>query len=175
MVPELMVARYSSIRPVQRIKHVIDLQTAVPVNTKLENSIAIAVDAPTLGAPKNCLTGSKINAFFIVVECVASETDLGSTPNFYMTIWKNPGGNLTQGNGNSVGSNDNKNKVIHQEMVMINNVSGGTPRTIFKGVIVIPKGMRRMSPNDVWNVQFFIPSTGITVNACMQVHYKEFR
>ncbi len=158
-----------------RIKHVVDFQTAVPLNTKIATVLARADDFPALDTPIECGIGSIINGFYLTVEAVASETDLAATPNFYLIIYKNPGGNLTFPNGNNVGADDNKKYVIHQEMVMINNNSGGTPRNIFKGVIKMPSLYKRMGPNDQIEIQFFIPSTGITVNACGQCHYKEFR
>ncbi len=171
-----MVARYrTSLRPINRIKHVADSQTSIPINTNVPVIIAVAKDNPVLSVASECALGCKINAFFISVEVVASELDAGATPNFYWYLWKNPGANLTAPQPNSVGTSDNKKHVIHQEMVMINAVVNGTPRSVFKGVIVIPKGMRRMGPEDQWLMQHFIPSTGVTVNSCAQVHYKEFR
>ena len=92
-----------------------------------------------------------------------------------MMIYKNPGGNLVFPNANAVGSNDNKRFVIHQEMVMINPVDGGQPRNVFKGVIVIPKHLRRFGPGDELDIQLFTPSTGSTFNSCGLIHYKEFR
>ncbi len=152
-----------------------DIQQAVPVNANLNVVIAQAVENPSLANSHECAFGSKINGIYITAECVASETSTTATPNFYWYMAKNPGGNLTLPNGNAVGVDDNKRFVIHQEMVMINALDGGNPRNIFKGVIVIPKGYRRMGPNDQIKVYFFIPSTGVAVNMCIQAHYKEFR
>ncbi len=170
-----LVVRHSSLRPVHRIKHVVDVQVAVPVNTKVEQFLILAVDDPSLGTTVEVETGSTVNGFFISVEAVASESSTTATPNLYLAIYKNVGGNLTFPNANAVGSNDNKRFVIHQEMVMINAVDGGTPRNVFKGVIVIPKGMRRFGPNDQLLMQLFTPSTGVAVNACAQMHFKEFK
>ena len=41
---------------------------------------------------------------------------------------------------NAVGGDDNKRYVIHQEMVMVQKITPSNPRTLFKGVIAIPKG-----------------------------------
>ncbi len=112
---------------------------------------------------------------FLTVECVASESSTTATPNMYLAIWKNLGGNITIGDLNLIGGTDMKNLVIHQEMVMINAVDGGVPRNLFKGVIVIPRGMRRMAPNDIWNLSVWCPTTGVATNVCAQAHYKEFR
>ncbi len=167
--------RTNYLHPVQRIKHVRDVQTAVPVNTALPNNFAVANDSPSLSNVNECLTGSVIRSFFVSIECVASETSTTATSNIYVIFFKNPGGNLTIPNGNVVGASDNKKYIFHQEMVMINPVDGGVPRNIFKGVLKVPKHMQRMAPNDILGFQLFIPSTGVAVNACSQVHYKELR
>ncbi len=172
------MARFrSSIRPVNRIKHVVDQQTAVPVGTQIIQVLANTVDTPSVGTAIEVAVGSTINGIFLTLEMVATESNTGKTPNFYMFVAKDPGSNLTFPNGNMIGTNDNKRYVIHQEMVMVQGSAGddGVPRNVFKGVIVIPKGYRRMGPQDQIVVGLFIPSTGIAVNACLQCHYKEFR
>ncbi len=88
-------------------------------------------------------------------------------------IAKNPGNNLTFPNPNIVGSDDNKRFVIHQEMVMLQQVNNSNPRTLFNGVIAIPRGYRRMGPNDRLIANIFSP--GVNLNICLQCHYKEFR
>ncbi len=162
-------------RPINRIKHVVDTQSAIPVNTQIEVVLADATDTPTLAQKEEVETGSTINGMFITVEGVASETSTTATPNVYIIIYKNPGNNVVIPNGNAVGVSDNKRFVIHQEMVMINPVDGGNPRNLFKGVVVIPKSYRRMAPDDRIGLQIFVPSTGVALNACVQCHYKEFR
>jgi len=173
---ERVVARFrSALRPINRIKHVVDFQTAVPVNTQILQVVANTVDAPVISNADHVQTGATVNSVFLTTEVVASETSATATPNFYWMFYKNPGNNIIFPNANAVGSSDAKRFVIHQEMVMINPLDGGVPRNVFKGVIKIPKHLRRSAPNDRWIVQLFIPSTGVSVNACTQAHYKEFR
>ncbi len=162
-------------RPVNRIKHVVDSSATVAGASTNAFQLSLATDTPTLGATTSVETGSKINAFYIRLEAASNEAiDLGAIPNFYMYIWKNAGGNLTRPAVNAVGGNDNKRFVIHQEMTMIENKGqGSNPRTIFNGVIVIPKGMRRNGPNDIWEVVTLCPALNNAV--CIQAHYKEFR
>ncbi len=173
-----MVARFRrALSPIHRIKHVVDIQQALPVNTQLPVTIAVSDDTPTLGNVAECLTGSTINGIFATVEVVGTESATGKTPNVYIFFAKNVGNNLTFANGNMIGSDDNKRFVIHQEMVMLQGSAGddGVPRNVFKGVIVIPKGYRRNGPGDQWKMYMFTPSTGIALNICAQFHYKEFR
>jgi len=162
-------------RPVNRIKHVVDFQTAVPVNVQITQALAIAKDNPLQSIASDVVVGSTISSIYVTTEVVASETSTTATANFYWLLAKNPGDNLTLPNANNVGVNDNKKFILHQEMVMINPTDGGNPRNVFKGVLKIPPRYRRMGPGDRLVLQLFIPSTGVAVNACTQCHYKEFR
>ncbi len=170
-----MVARFRSsmaLRPVHRIKHVIDSQFAQALGSQLLVNLAIASDTPDLATREEVETGSKINGIFLTVEVVNTGIT-GILANAYMFVWKNPGGNLTAPTANVVGASDNKRFVIHQEMVMLNMTDNGNPRTLFKGVIVMPRGYRRMGPNDRIDVAVFSP--GVELTGCIQAHYKEFR
>ncbi len=168
-----MMRHNMSIRPVHRIKHVVDVASSPNGGTQLSVPLITAVDAPVLANTAEVETGAKVNGIYLRVEIASIENIASAVPNCYMIIWKNGGANLTAPAANTVGPNDNKRYVIHQEMVMINNVSGGTPRTLFNGVIVIPKGFRRFGPNDVLSLEFLCPILNVAV--CIQCHYKEFR
>jgi len=171
------MARFRSslaLRPINRIKHVIDDSAALANATNLPKVIVLATDTPTLAVEESVITGSKIHGFYLKLEVVSNEDEVGgAVPNVYMAIQKNPGGNLDPIQANAVGNNDNKRFIIHQEMVMIQNINGGNPRVLFNGVIKIPKGYQRFGPNDTLTVNLFSPS--IDILYCMQVHYKEFR
>jgi len=177
LVKVTMVFRRSrmALRPINRIKHVVDASATVAAAANGVFVLSLATDTPTLAATESVETGSKINGFYIRFEVASNEAfQSGAIPNFYFLVWKNTGGNLTAPTPNAVGSNDNKRFVIHQEMTMIENKGqGSNARTVFNGVVVIPKGMRRNAPNDTWLVQFLSPALDIA--ACLQCHYKEFR
>ncbi len=177
MISQVMtVARYRSmaLRPINRIKHVVDSSAALAAGVVLTNVLVQSTDTPTLAVTNTVETGSKVNGIYLRVEVASNEAqDVGAIPNVYMAISKDPGGNLAAVDPNLVGASDNKRFVIHQEMAMIDNKLGGNPRTLFNGVIVIPKGMRRMGPNDTFNVTFESPALNIVL--CWQAHYKEFR
>ncbi len=164
-----------ALRPVNRIKHVVDSSATVSGGGVGSFPIGTATDTPTLGVTSSVETGSKINGIYLRLEAASNEAiDLGAIPNFYFYIWKNPGGNLTRPQANAIGASDNKRYVFHQEMTMIENKGqGSNPRTIFNGVIVVPKGYRRMGPNDVIEIVTLCPALDTAI--CEQVHYKEFR
>ncbi len=159
------------LRPVNRVKHVRDEQGGLTAGTQQDSAFIKAVDSPVLGNTNEVITGSTVNGFYLKVEVVA--TSSAALPNVYMIIWKNPGANISAPVPNSVGSNDNKRFVFHQEMLMFQKQTGSNPRTLFNGVLTIPRGYRRMGPND--QITLSLLSPGVTVDYCFQVHFKEFR
>ncbi len=172
----MVVARFRSmaLRPIHRIKHVVDASATLASGTKLNQALIVAVDAPTLGNITQVETGAKVNGIYLKIEVASNETEVvGAIPNVYLMVFKNPGGNNTFPNANVVGTSDLKRYVIHQEMIMMENSKGGNPRVLFNGVVVIPKGMRRFAPADELRAQVFSPQIDIAV--CFQCHYKEFR
>ncbi len=171
-----MVARRMNmaLRPIHRIKHVVDSSATLAGATQLNQTLIVSVDAPVLANVTQVETGAKVNGIYLKVEVASNETeDVGAIPNVYMIIWKNPGGNLSAPPANVVGADDNKRFVIHQEMIMIENSKGGNPRILFNGVVAIPKGYRRFGPNDKLTLSILSPAIDIAL--CLQCHYKEFR
>ncbi len=169
----VVVARFrSNLRPIHRIKHVTDSQFATAAGTPKDIVLALSVDAPTLAGTAQVETGSTINAIFLSVEVVNTGVT-GVLANCYFYIMKNPGGNLTLPAANAVGADDNKRYVFHQEMIMLQMIDNSNPRTLFKGVLKLPRGYRRMAINDELTIRIFSP--GIEITGCVQCHYKELR
>ncbi len=161
------------LRPINRIKHVFDVQGAITVGAPNTQEPIVTVDSPVIANVSEVQTGSTINGIYIKCEATKTGTSADTLANFYMTISKNPGGNITIANGNVIGASDNKRFTIHQEMIMLSGQQFGPPRQVFSGVVVIPRGYRRFAPDDRLQIQLFSP--GITANFCLQCHYKEFR
>ncbi len=170
-----MARRFSSaLHPVHRIKHVVDTEGSVDGSANVVTDLAVAVDAPVLAQVNQVETGSKIHGIYLHVE--VSHTSGVGRPNIYMIVMKNPGNNISQPLPNAVGSNDDKRYVIHQEMILMSgDAANGLPRPLFNGVIVIPKGLSRMGPNDKIQLVLRCGTTAVTADWCQQSHYKEFR
>jgi len=166
-------------RPIQRIKHVVDNEGVVDETPVVSVDLILATDTPVLAQTAQIITGSIVHGIYLRLEAVAS----GGTgrPNFFMCIFKNPGGNLggLSFDPRAIGANDNKRFVIHQEMVMLSEPTTetkGIPRTIFNGVIKIPKGYKRFGPNDKLTMNIVMGSASlIDADWCSECHYKEFR
>ncbi len=176
MTYQVEMARYrTALRPINRIKHVVDNSFALAAGTQINTNLVVATDTPTLANISGVETGAKVNGLYLRVEVASDEAaDVGAVPQVYMIIVKNPGGNITVPTASGVGADDNKRFVIHQEMIMLENTGrGGNPRTLFNGVLAIPKGYRRFAPNDKLEIGLLAPAVNMVV--CMQAHYKEFR
>ncbi len=161
----------NALRPVHRIKHVVDKQAGVVLAVINTTDLIATVDAPVLANSNEVETGSKVNGIYLKVEVYA--TTAAALANVYMIVGKNPASAITLPNPNSVGVSTLKKYVIHQEMVMLEQSVNGNPRTLFNGVIVIPRGYIRNGPLD--KLQLTVLSPGVNISLCIQCHYKEFR
>ncbi len=167
--------RSMSLRPIHRIKHVVDSEGGLVAGAVSVTALADTVDSPVIGSVNQVETGSKINAFYLRIEVLHSSG--AGRSNCYFLLFKNVGNNITAAQRpvpNAVGGNDMKRYVIHQEMIMMNGDAGnGQPRTLFNGVISIPRGMRRNGPDDTWQAVLFTPT--VAADFCLQAIYKEFK
>ncbi len=179
------MARYGramAMRPVQRIKHVVDFEGVVDETPVVTADLIVATDTPTLAVTNSVQTGSTVHGIYLRVEAVSSGGS--GRPNLFMCIFKNPGAALSAAgfDPRAIGSIDIKRYVIHQEMVMLSSPTDltdgavGVPRTVFNGVIRIPKGMKRFGPNDELSMNIVMGNASLVdADWCLECHYKEFR
>ena len=174
------MARFNrAIRPVQSLKHIVDVPTSTVLAVQSVVPVIEADPTPVLAQPTEVQDGSTVNGIYLRVE-VLGTTSYTQVPRVYMAVFKNPGNNLVNPASNSAGDTDQKRYIIHQEMVMISGVGlegSGFPRTLFNGVIRIPPRLKRFGYND----KLFVllqngagETTGIA-NCCVQCIYKEYR
>ncbi len=165
-----------AIRPVRSLKHIIDVATSAVLAVVSTVPVIETVPTPGLGNPTQVHEGSTVNAVYLRVEALATNIFAG-VPRVYMSVFKNPGNNLVSPNPNASGIQDTKRYIIHQEMTMLSGATlEGFPRTVFQGVILIPKRLRRFGYNDRLSVLLQNgtgETTGIS-NVCVQCIYKEF-
>ncbi len=93
-----------------------------------------------------------------------------------MMVYGNPGNNIPFSNipnPNVVGTSDFKKMVFHQEMIMTEKNTTAFPRTLFRGVIKVPRKFQRIGTNDNIKLAFFSP--GVNYDLCFQCIYKEIR
>ncbi len=160
-----------SLRPVQRIKHVIDVQGGNASGATTTTVLVDTVDNPVLANPTHVASGSTVKSIMLTVEVNA--TSSAALSNAYAYIAKNPGNNLTLPVPNVVGASDNKKYVFHESMVMLQQVTNSNPRTLMKYPIKIPRLYQRNGFED--RIVLVIHSPGTSINFCIQAIYQEFR
>ncbi len=176
-------SRAIALRPINSIKHVVDTSGTI-TSTISTTEFATAVDNPArLSGPDEVTQGSVIKWIYAQIE-VSGSTPYAGVPRVYLMFWKNPGNELTAPSPASVGSSDVRKWVFHQEMQMVapqttSGAGGGDgtfPRTMFKGVIRIPKKMQRMGINDrlSMSVQNSPGESSGDSAFCFQCIYKEY-
>ena len=166
--------RRQNLRPVNSRKHVVDIQGGLVAGTQTFVDLANTVDAPVLAQNDEVATASTINALFLNVQVAATGT--AALANVYMIVYKNPGNNVGVSNipnANAVGISDFKKNIFHQEMIMTEKNTTAIPRTLFKGVLKLPKHFRRMGYDDHVIIALYAP--GVNFDFCVQCIYKEFR
>ncbi len=171
MMEQVMMGRYSRLHPVKTLKHIVDKQGGLTVGTTVFENLIESKDAPVLANVAEVETSSTVNSIFLNIQVAASST--AALANVYLAVYKNPGGNLGALDPQSVGVSDDKRFVIHQEMIMTEKNTTAIPRTLFKGVISIPRGYKRNGYND--RLIAALKSPGVTMDYCIQCIYKEVR
>ncbi len=148
-----------SLHPVISTKNVEDTSTVLAATTNtVIDVLAVAVETPTLAATDSVARGSTINGLYLSLFFISEGGEVANeVPLVDWYILKNPGNNFastfdasnlpTPGN---TGSHDNKRYIFHEEKALAGGGDAslaGVPMA-FKGVIVIPRGMRKMNAND---------------------------
>ncbi len=163
------------LRPVNTLKHVVDRQDGLLVDTPVDQTLVKGVDNPaTDAAPEEVTVGSHVKSIYLNVQVAATST--ASIANIYMYVYGNPGGTIsptTFPKGNVVGTSDLRKFVFHQEMIMTEKNTTAFPRTLFRGVIKIPRKFNRIGSNDFISLKLYTP--GVSYEVCTQCIYKEIR
>ncbi len=156
---------------VKSFKHIIDVSgSSTDVNTTIPLSTGIDVVAdPNNEAP----TGSQINGIYISLFVIgASGAPLNGPIDWYLaksrsgqnvaTAFPTPG---------ATGGSNVRNQILHEEKGLSGS-GDGTPM-VFKGVIAIPKSMRRVREGDFYFI-LLKSATGDTNSFCCKAIYKHF-
>ncbi len=171
-----VMARFrAALHPIHSIKHVIDTSAGnVAAGTNVNVNLIKAVDNPdALTNQEDIAVRAKVNGIYLDVEVSCDEDVVAQIPNAYMIVYKSPAGVVPAILPAVVGTTANKRFVIHQEMVMLDGHAVGNPRTLFKGVISIPKSFRTFADGD--QLQLRIQAPSVKFNYCVQCIYKELR
>ncbi len=167
------------LRPVNTIKHVVDLQNTVTAGQRMVSNLVSVTDNPVTGSdPTECEVGSYVRSVFLNVQVVNSGAGAGSIQNAYMYVIYNPNGMISTPDLpelNEVGTSNQRKQVFHQEMAMLSDVGDSIPITLFKGVLKIPRKAQRNGINDFIQIAYGTPVGGVQLDVCIQCIYKEYR
>jgi len=166
------------LRPVNRLKHVIDTNGAISMGGQSVTDVISSVESPSVTVSNQCVTASIVNSIYLRVEVIGKDS-AGGVDNIYMYVYKNPSNELPQPPVDAIGVSNKRKFVIHQEMMMLDfkGTTSGFPRTLFKGVIKIPKQYQRNGVNDRLQVVLGhrpAETTQLT-EFCLQCIYQEYR
>ncbi len=161
------------LRPVNTVKHVVDIQAGIILAVQQIFDIVATVETPRYEtAAAECGIGSHVKSIFLNIQVAASTT--AALANIYMYCFGNPGANIgAVPNANVVGTSDFRKMVFHQEMIMTEKNTTAFPRTLFRGVIKIPRKFARLGVKDKISIAFFAP--GVNFDICFQCIYKEIK
>lgn len=166
------------LRPVNRIKHVVDTNGAIVAGAQSISDVIISVASPSNTVSNQCESLSLVRSIYLRVEVIGKDS-AGGVDNIYMYVFKNPANDLTPPPVDAVGLNYKRKFVIHQEMLMLDfkGTTSGFPRTLFKGVVKIPSAYQRVGIGD--KLQVVIGHRPAEVSQlsefCLQCIYQEFR
>ncbi len=158
---------------IQSKKHVVDAGGGLTDATStviLSTSVAQPDFSTT---PTEVEIGSTVNGMFIIINIIGSTgAPLSGPVDWYISKFRS-GQNINTSfpDPGNTGIASVRNQIFHEEKGVPGS-GDGTPH-VFKGVIAIPRGMRRQREGD----QFFIKlkmSTGDTGTFCLKSIYKEF-
>ncbi len=162
------------LRPVNSIKHIVDVSGQLATGTASISPVCVAVpnvDTTTF-KPGDVRVGGTVNGFFVSLFVIgATGAPLNGPIDWYL-IKLHAGQTAALPTAGNTGISEIRNQIIHEEKGLA--ASGdGTPMA-FKGVIAIPRGMRRMRQGDEWNL--VLKSADATNNAefCIKFIYKSY-
>ncbi len=171
----MVFRRGSSLHPVNSIKHIVETEGLL--SGAVTSSVSLAIAVPNVDTttfkPGDIRVGAKVNGMFISVFMLGST---GSTPigslNWYIG---KQGTSQTLSNealpGNT-GISKIRNQIFHEEKGLSGS-GDGTPMA-FKGVIAIPRGMRRFREGDAIVLNLRSLDATNDVQFCVKAIYKSY-
>ncbi len=168
--------RGGAIRPVNSIKHIIDTVGALTAGGRSVNVIVNAVPNvdETTFVPGNVRVGSKVNGIYLSIFMQgASGASGGGAALDWFIIKVHEGQSASVPEPGTTGTSKIRNQIIHEEKGLAGSVDGSP--MAFKGVVVIPRGMRRFREGDTIQVVLKAPNQAANdVNFCVKAIYKSY-
>ncbi len=158
-------------RPINSIKHIIDVSGNLVGGSESAIPLADAVDAADLLQPTQVNTGCTISSLFVSVFILGESATVSGLADWY--FWKIPNNAIAAGSVPTPGNTGvaRAKKFIFHEEKGIFATEDGTPM-VFKGVIKLPPRFRRMGTFDRLEIRLLSP---VAAQFCIKAIYKEYR
>jgi len=156
--------------PINSTKNIVDATNlAVAAGVTTDIRLATAENDYT-GSVSGCTTGSTINGFYLFCQIISATT---GTSNMDWYVWKGPAAiEAVMPVPGATGGHPNRKYILHEEKGIPGNASDGAYPLTWKGVVVIPKGRRRMAEDDI--IELRVRGADI-YNQCSKAIYKFYR
>ncbi len=161
-------------RPINSIKHVVDVEGGLVAATDSTSTFVNAVDGPqTPFDPVDVPFGGYVRSFYLSIFIIgATGAPIDGSINWYIAKQRSGQGAADFPTPSATGTSEVRNQIIHEEKGLSGS-GDGTPM-VFKGVIVIPKSMQRIRAGDAMFLRLRINGT-IDATFCIKIIYKEYR
>ncbi len=163
----------SSKRPINSVKHVIDVVGTTLGGTTSDVPLVLGQRGTDLASPTEVETGSTVSSIFLSLFFLGETGGASGLVDWF--IYKNPNGNVSPPElpvpGNS-GVSNMRNKIFHEEKGLA-ATQDGTPM-VFKGVIKIPSRFRRIGDNDKFELRI-LTEIGFNAQFCVKAIYKSYQ
>ncbi len=159
---------------IHSIKHVLDTEGALSGAVKQTVPIGTAVITRSDPfSPVEIELGETVNAIFVSLFTLGA-TGAGNTGSINWYIIKLRSNQTTTNTPfpGSTGTSPLRSQIFHEEKGLAGSIDG-TPMA-FKGVIVVPKHMRRMREGDEFQIVLRGTDATVDYNFCVKAIYKSF-
>ncbi len=173
--------RHSGLHPVISTKNVFDTSSVLAATTDtILGTPVLTVDSASLAATTSVERGSQISSLFLELFFFSEGGEIAAeVPLVDWYIMKNPGGNFAGFSAanlptpGATGGHDNKRYIFHEEKGLTGGGDAslaGVPM-VFKGVLRIPRHMRKMNANDQIVI---VGRSNFATKFCIKAIYKWF-
>ncbi len=160
--------------PINSIKHVVDVSGALSGGSSSQVPVSVAVpnvDTTTF-VPGDVRVGATINGFFLSIFVIGSTgAPINGPIDWYIVKIHEGQAGSTPTPGNT-GISKIRNQIIHEEKGLAG--SGDGTAMAFKGVVAIPRSMRRMREGDVWRIVIRSEDATNDAQFCVKAIFKSF-
>ncbi len=164
--------RQRNLSPINSIKHVIDVSGSWTNATSRSVILNVVPNVDTsVFKPGDVRVGARVNGFYISIFAIGSTGAPVSGPIDWYIVKLHEGQAAAIPTPGNTGISKIRNQIFHEEKGFSGS-GDGTPM-VFKGVIAIPKGMRRMREGDSFEINAIVTGTDV-VNFCIKCIYKSY-